>query len=112
MIGRITLSEIVRGPFQSCTLGYWVSVTENGRGLASAAVRDIKSLAFDDLRLHRIQAAILPHNVRSRRLLERNGFTLFGQAPKYLSIADKWQDHALYQVVSTTMGSRGRDPSD
>jgi ribosomal-protein-alanine N-acetyltransferase len=101
VIGGITLNSIVRGPFQSCSLGYWVSVTDNGRGLATAAVRDIIRLAFEQLGLHRIEAGTLLRNVRSQRVLERNGFVRFGVAPAYLSIAGRWQDHVLYQVVKT-----------
>jgi [ribosomal protein S5]-alanine N-acetyltransferase len=100
VVGRITLNDIVRGPFQSCSLGYWVQATENGHGLATAAVRDILGVAFEELGLHRIQAATLIHNLRSQRVLERNGFALFGLAPKYLNIAGQWQDHRLYQVVN------------
>lgn len=100
VVGRITLSGIVRGPFQSCSVGYWVSAADNGRGLATAAVRDIIGVAFRGLGLHRIQAETLLHNVRSRRVLERNGFVRIGMAPAYLSIAGKWQDHVLYQVVN------------
>ena len=70
VVGRITLNEIVRGPFQSCSLGYWVAASANGRGLATAAVRDIVRVAFEDLGLHRIQAGTLPGNVRSQRVLE------------------------------------------
>jgi [ribosomal protein S5]-alanine N-acetyltransferase len=101
VVGRITLYEIVRGPFQSCSLGYWVSATDNGHGLATAAVRDIIRVAFDELRLHRIQAGTLLHNVRSQRVLERNGFVRFGVAPSFVNIAGRWQDHALYQAVTT-----------
>ena len=101
VVGRITLNEIVRGPFQSCSVGYWVSGTDNGRGLATAAVRDIVGVAFDELGLHRVQAGTLLDNVRSQRVLERNGFVRFGVAPKYLHIDGEWQDHALYQVVKT-----------
>ena len=79
VVGRITLYEIIRGPFQSGSLGYWVSAKDNGRGLATAAVRDILRLAFDELRLHRVQAGTLLHNVRSQRVLERNGFVRFGR---------------------------------
>jgi ribosomal-protein-alanine N-acetyltransferase len=100
VVGRITLNEIVRGPFQSCSLGYWVGASDNGRGLATAAVREILRVAFDDLGLHRVQAGTLLHNVRSQRVLERNGFVRFGVAPEYLNIAGQWQDHALYQVVN------------
>jgi len=101
VVGRITLNEIVRGPFQSCHLGYWVSAADNGRGLATAAVRHMIRVAFDELRLHRIEAGTLLHNVGSQRVLERNGFVRFGVAPAYLNIAGKWQDHALYQLLRT-----------
>lgn len=100
LVGRITLNEILRGPAQSCSLGYWVSAADNGRGLASAAVRDIMRVAFDELGLHRIQAGTLLHNVGSQRVLERNGFVRFGVAPSYCKIAGEWQDHAMYQVVN------------
>ncbi|MFG2058101.1 GNAT family N-acetyltransferase [Micromonospora sp. NPDC048930] len=99
VIGRITLNGIVRGPFQSCAMGYWVSAGHNGRGFATRAVREIVRVAFEELGLHRVQAETLLHNVRSQRVLERNGFVRFGMAPEYLNIAGRWQDHAMYQVV-------------
>lgn len=101
VVGRITLNEIVRGPFQSCSLGYWVSAAANGRGLATAAVSEIMRVAFEELGLHRVQAGTLLHNVRSQRVLERNGFVRFGMAPAYLKIAGKWQDCDLYQVLTS-----------
>jgi len=101
VVGRITLNEIVRGPLQSCSLGYWVGADDNGRGLATEAVRDIMRVAFEELGLHRIQAGTLLHNVRSQHVLERNWFVRYGVAPTYLNIAGQWQDHALYQVVTT-----------
>ncbi len=100
VVGRITLSEIVRGPFQSCSLGYWVSASHQGRGLATAAVRDIVGLAFDELGLHRVQAGTLRDNLRSQRVLERTGFVRFGLAEAYLRIAGRWQDHVLFQLIN------------
>jgi [ribosomal protein S5]-alanine N-acetyltransferase len=102
IVGRVTLSNIVRGPFQSCNLGYWVDSRHNGRGLGTAAVREILDLAFGPLRLHRVEAGTLRHNIRSQRVLERNGFLRFGTAPAYLKIAGSWQDHVLYQALNTT----------
>jgi len=102
--GRITLNEIVRGPFQSCRMGYWVAAEYNGRGLATGAVREIIRVAFEELGLHRIEAGTLLHNVRSQRVLERNGFVRFGVAHAYLCIAGRWQDHAMYQVVKEPAG--------
>ncbi|MCW2917907.1 MAG: GCN5-related N-acetyltransferase [Actinomycetia bacterium] len=108
IIGRITLNGIERGFFQSCSLGYWVSAADNGRGFATAAVREIVRVAFEELGLHRVQAETLLHNVRSQRVLERNGFVRFGVAPAYLNIGGRWQDHAMYQVVKTVSAlSRG-----
>ncbi|MEJ2577794.1 MAG: GNAT family N-acetyltransferase [Kineosporiaceae bacterium] len=98
--GRVTLSGIVRGPFQSAVLGYWVDRDRNGRGLATAAVRDTLRLAFTDLRLHRVQAGTLVHNLASQRVLEKNGFVRIGLAPAYLKIAGRWQDHLLFQRVA------------
>jgi [ribosomal protein S5]-alanine N-acetyltransferase len=101
VVGRITLKTIVRGPFQSCVLGYWVGLEHNGRGHATKAVADIKRVAFDELGLHRIEAATLLHNAATQRVLDRNGFLRFGVAPSYLKIAGEWQDMAIYQVLTT-----------
>jgi ribosomal-protein-alanine N-acetyltransferase len=98
--GRITLSGIVRGPFQSCAVGYWVGVADGGRGLATAALAEMVGIAFGELGLHRVQAETLLDNVRSQRVLDRNGFTRFGLAPAYLKIAGRWQDHIMYQRIS------------
>ncbi|MGW5666605.1 GNAT family N-acetyltransferase [Micromonospora sp. NPDC003776] len=106
VIGRITLNGIVRGPFQSCAMGYWVSAGHNGRGFATKAVREIVRVAFEELGLHRVQAETLLHNVRSQRVLERNGFVRFGMAPEYLNIAGRWQDHVMYQLVRPSSATR------
>lgn len=99
--GRINLNDIVRGPFLSANLGYWVARSDNGRGLATAAVREIVAVAFGELGLHRVQAGTLLHNVGSQQVLERNGFTRIGVAPSYLKIAGRWQDHILFQRVAS-----------
>ena len=104
VVGRVNLNNIVRGAFQSATLGYWMAQAAGGRGLATAAVRDIIALAFSDLGLHRIQADTLVHNVASQRVLARNGFLRIGLAPRYLKIAGRWQDCILHQLVRDTSG--------
>jgi [ribosomal protein S5]-alanine N-acetyltransferase len=100
IIGRVTLSNIVRGAFQSCNLGYWISRADNGRGHASAAVAETAALAFSELGLHRIEAGTLPHNVASQRVLEHNAFERVGLARRYLQIAGHWQDHVLFQKIT------------
>jgi [ribosomal protein S5]-alanine N-acetyltransferase len=103
IVGRVTLSNVVRGAFQSCNLGYWLGSAHTGRGLATAAVREVMAVAFLEVGLHRIEAGTLLHNVPSQRVLERNGFSRFGVAPKYLNIAGRWQDHVLYQALNPNM---------
>jgi ribosomal-protein-alanine N-acetyltransferase len=100
VIGRISLNTVVRGAFQSASLGYWVRSSANGRGHATAAAAAMLRLAFGELALHRVEAGTLPHNAASQRVLARNGFTRFGLAPQYLKIAGRWQDHVLFQVLA------------
>ena len=102
--GRITLNNLVRGAFQSCTLGYWVARELNGKGVATAAVGHAVRHAFGALGLHRVEAGTLVHNTGSQRVLERNGFARYGLAPRYLWIAGRWQDHVLFQKLNDRLG--------
>ena len=95
--GRVNLNNVVRGAFESADLGYWVDVEHQGRGVATAAVRAVLAVAFGELGLHRVQAGTLVHNHGSRRVLAKTGFTEIGFAPRYISIAGRWQDHVLHQ---------------
>lgn len=100
VIGRLTLSGIVRGAFQSCVVSYWVAEEHTGKGLASEAVADALQYAFMTLGLHRVQAETLPENEPSQRVLQRNGFERYGLAPRYLKIAGSWQDHIMFQRLA------------
>lgn len=100
VVGRTTLNNIVRGPFQSASVGYWVDGDQGGRGTATQACRLVVEFAFAELGLHRVEAGTLVHNVRSQRVLKRNGFEQFGFAPRYLEIAGAWQDHLLFQRIN------------
>ncbi|GAA3625355.1 GNAT family N-acetyltransferase [Microlunatus ginsengisoli] len=99
-VGRITISDVVRGAFDSAHLGYWVAGAANGRGIASAAVAEAIRIAFVELGLHRVQAGTLIHNTGSQKVLARNGFERIGLARSYLRIAGSWQDHLLFQRIS------------
>ena len=98
-VGRVTLSGIVRGAFQSTHLGYWVGADHNGLGVASSAVALILELGFGELGLHRVEAGTLVHNKGSQRVLAKNGFERIGLARAYLQIGGQWQDHLLFQRV-------------
>lgn len=99
VVGVMTLSGIVRGPFLSAHIGYWVDKQYVGRGVGSAAVAYAVDVARTELGLHRLQAATLPHNAASQKILMRSGFEGIGLAPAYLKIAGAWQDHFLYQRI-------------
>lgn len=100
LIGGITLAQVRRGVAQAATLGYWMGAPHAGRGHMSEAVGAVTGFAFDTLRLHRVEAACLPENVPSIRLLERVGFRREGEARAYLEIAGRWRDHILWGMVA------------
>ena len=99
LIGRFNISGVVRGAFHSASLGYWIDHEYTGRGLASRAVAAVRTIALNELGLHRLEASTLLHNYGSQRVLEKNGFIRIGTAPRYLQIAGRWQDHHLYQAI-------------
>ena len=99
VIGALTITGIVRGPFLSAHLGYWVDKEYNGRGIGSAAIAAAVGFSRQELGLHRLQAATLTHNAASQKILKRSGFEEIGLAPRYLRIAGAWQDHILFQRI-------------
>jgi [ribosomal protein S5]-alanine N-acetyltransferase len=98
--GTVNLFNIVRESLQSGTIGYWVDHGRNGRGLATGAVAQIVDYAFEDLDLHRVEAATLVDNVTSQRVLEKNGFERIGLARRFLRIDDEWRDFFLFQRLA------------
>jgi [ribosomal protein S5]-alanine N-acetyltransferase len=96
LIGRLALNEVVRGVFQNAYLGYSIGERWNGHGFATEAVRLTVGLAFETLGLHRIQAAVMPRNAASIRVLEKNGFREEGYAVSYLCINGVWEDHRIF----------------
>ncbi len=92
----LALANIRRGVAQAGSLGYWIGAPFIRRGYMTAAVRALVPAAFDVLRLHRVEAACIPTNLASVRLLEKTGFRREGYARSYLCINGTWQDHLLY----------------
>ena len=96
LVGGLTLANVRRGVAQAGSLGYWMGAPYAHRGLMTAAVSALIPFAFGTLRLHRIEAACIPTNAASIRLLEKTGFRREGFARQYLCIDGVWQDHLLY----------------
>ncbi len=101
LLGGLTLGLVRRGVAQACTLGYWMGERHAGKGIMTEAVRGALRFAFEDLALHRVEAACLPSNAPSKRLLEKVGFQHEGLARSYLRIAGSWSDHLLYAALSS-----------
>jgi ribosomal-protein-alanine N-acetyltransferase len=100
IIGRVALTSVARGPWQSAQLGYWIDVACGGRGLMSEGVELALGFAFDRLQLHRVQAAVMPNNRPSRRILSKRGFREEGYAERYLRIGSAWEDHVIYGLTA------------
>ena len=96
LLGGITLTNVRRGVAQAGSMGYWVGAPFAAQGYMTRGVSALVPFAFDVLRLHRVEAACIPTNQPSIRLLERSGFTREGYVREYLCINGLWQDHLLY----------------
>jgi [ribosomal protein S5]-alanine N-acetyltransferase len=100
LIGGLTLTNVRRGVTQSCAIGYWIGAPFAGHGYMTSSVRAVTDHAFDGLRLHRMEAACLPSNAASIRVLEKARFQREGLARRYLRINGAWQDHLLFACLS------------
>jgi [ribosomal protein S5]-alanine N-acetyltransferase len=99
LLGGIGFSNIRRGVAETASIGYWIGERYARRGFMAASLQLALRFGFEHLRLHRIEAACLPHNVASRELLRKTGFTEEGRAREYLCIDGKWQDHILFGLL-------------
>ena len=100
LMGAITLSNIRRGVSETATMGYWIGQPFAGQGVASCGVHQVLDFAFDGLNLHRVEAACVPSNAASRRVLEKAGFREEGLAKAYLKINGQWADHNLFGILA------------
>ena len=96
LVGGLTLANIRRGVAQAASVGYWMGQPFARRGFMTGAVKAVLPFAFGTLRLHRVEAACIPTNDASIRLLQKCGFVREGYAREYLCINGIWQDHLLY----------------
>ena len=101
LLGGLTFGQVKRGVAQAATMGYWMGQPFAGQGWMARAVRAGTGFAFATLRLHRIEAACLPHNEASIRLLNRTNFQQEGMARAYLRINGMWQDHILFALLES-----------
>lgn len=100
LIGTINLFAVMRGSIQSAFVGYFLDERHNGKGYTTEAVKLIVKYAFEELKLHRVEAGVMPHNIGSIRVLEKAGFEKEGLARKNVKINGKWEDHQQMAIVN------------
>ena len=98
IMGVCNLSQIFLGDLKSAFLGYWIGATFAGQGYMTEALDLVLRYAFENLRLHRIEANIQPDNVGSKALVVRLGFRMEGFSPRYLKVAGRWKDHERWAI--------------
>ena len=99
LLGRISLSGIMRGIWQNGFVGYSIAGGRGGRGYMTEALNRVVRFGFDDLGLHRLQASIIPRNKPSLRVAEKCNFRFEGRALRYLRINEKWEDHDIFALT-------------
>jgi ribosomal-protein-alanine N-acetyltransferase len=107
IVGVFTVSEIVRGNFQSAFLGYYAHAEFAGRGLMSEALGILLRHVFTRAGLHRLEANIQPGNLPSIRMVRRLGFRREGFSPRYLKVAGRWKDHERWAITRDDWLARG-----
>lgn len=100
VVAMCSLTNIVRGPFQACYMGYSISAKHQGKGLMKDLCRQVIGYAFNELGLNRIMANYMLNNHRSAALLDRLGFVKEGVAKDYLFINGNWEDHILTSLLN------------
>ena len=108
IVGKINVTDVVRGRFESAAMGYDAYDPYAGRGLFAEGLRLVVGLAFapesaGGMGLHRVAAAVQPGNQASAGLLRSLGFQREGLSPRMLWLpgADGnkgWRDHISYVV--------------
>ncbi|WP_145410964.1 GNAT family N-acetyltransferase [Paenibacillus xylanexedens] len=109
LIGQVSLNNVVHGVANYADMGYFIHPDYQGGGRMTAAVKLAVAYAFRALKLNRVQAAILPSNTGSQRVLEKNGFQAEGIARKYLKINGLYQDHQIYAVLFDDLHGQASD---
>lgn len=100
VMGRCSFSNIVRGPFQACHLGYSIGAKYQGQGHMTEILSAAIDYVFETVKLHRVMANYIPRNIGSGRVLEKLGFEREGLARSYLKIAGHWEDHVLTSKIN------------
>ena len=100
IFGMCSFTQIARGPFQACYLGYKIDHDYEGQGLMTEALQVAIDFIFIEYNLHRIMANYMPANEKSAKLLQRLSFVIEGRAEQYLLINGRWEDHIITSLIN------------
>ena len=103
LIGRVSFFNFAYGGMMSCACGYHLDQEYTGRGIMTAALRASLAFVFDEYKMHRVEAFILPENERSIKLVQRLGFKYEGQRKSYMHINGKYRDHEAFYILEDDM---------
>ncbi len=110
LVGQCNVNLLVRGPFQNAALGYWTGAPFTGRGYMTEGVRLVLRECFTTLKLHRVEANIIPQNNASLSVARKNGFRHEGFSPRFLQIGGQWRDHERFAMtLEDWQGLEGRN---
>lgn len=109
LVGEVSLGSVQRGPFQAAYIGYWIDRAAAGQGLVPEGVALVMRYGFDDLRLHRLEASIVPRNAASRRVAEKLGLREEGTSLQFLQIRGVYEDHVRYAMTAEEWADRRAD---
>ena len=107
LAGQMTISGITYGSARWAQAGYWVDERWAGRGIVPTALAMAGDYCFRGLRLHRLEVAIRPENVKSLRVVEKLGFRREGVIPHYLHVDGDWRDHLMFALHADEVGPEG-----
>jgi ribosomal-protein-alanine N-acetyltransferase len=100
MVGTISFSQLTRFPIHSCQVGYSLAEKAVGKGIMTTSLKLACDYMFNTQHMHRINAAYMPRNKRSAKVLLNNGFEIEGFAKEYLLINGIWEDHNLTALIN------------
>ncbi len=106
IMGRLALTNVTRGALEGASLGYWIDMDRQSKGLTTEAVRAVLDFAFGPAALHRVQVNVMPRNIASLRVIEKLGLRNEGLAVRLLQIAGEWEDHLMFAVTAEEWNPR------
>ena len=103
VIGRVSFFNFAFGGMMSCACGYHLDKDHTGRGYMTEALRGAMAFVFDEYKLHRIEAFIVPENTPSINLVKRLGFHYEGLRRSYMHINGEYRDHEAFYILEDDM---------